>query len=144
MLAMILGGAFWAAAAYHAARVDPRVWREPEQADVRTAALTGFPFGTEVRRGLVRGTVLNTANMVLLGAGLLCGGLWQRQGAPDSGVLFWGVLVCVGLVLVSVALGLAIIWFNVPKRLVPPHMRNEAGLVTRKLRDLRVRHQHRG
>ncbi|WP_442818998.1 hypothetical protein [Streptomyces sp. NBC_01235] len=143
MFAMILGWVFWAAGAYHAASVTPHIWRDPERARATAAALTGFPFGTEVRRGLVRGAVLNTADMVLFGSGLLCGALWQRRGAPDDGVLFWGFMGCTGLLLVSVALGLAIIWFNVPKRLVPPHMRDEPGLVTGRLRAARDRRARR-
>jgi hypothetical protein len=139
MFAMIFGALFWIAGTHHLFRVDARVWRDPERADRMTATLTGFPFGTAVRRGLVRGTVLNTANMFLLGAGLMCGALWEQQGAPDEGPFFWGVLACVGLTLVSVVLGLAIIWFNVPTRLVPPHMRDEVGLVTRKLRERNLR-----
>ena len=139
MFAMIFGALFWIAGTHHVLRVDARVWRDPEHADRMTAALTGFAFGTEVRRGQVRGTVLNTANMFLLGAGLMCGALWEQHGAPGDGILFWGVLACAGLTLVSVVLGLAIIWFNVPKRLVPPHMRDEVGLVTRKRRERSLR-----
>ncbi|WP_069764876.1 hypothetical protein [Streptomyces sp. LUP47B] len=139
MFAMIFGALFWIAGTHHVLRVDARVWRDPERADRMTAALTGFPLGTEVRRGLVRGTVLNTANMFLLGTSLMCGALWEQQGAPGEGILFWSVLACVGLTLVSVVLGLAVIWFNVPTRLVPPHMRDEVGLVTRKLRERNLR-----
>jgi hypothetical protein len=141
---MILGAVFLTAGVHHALRATPRIWRDPEQADRATRALTGFPAGPEVRRGLVRGAVLMTVNMFSLGGGLICGGLWQRQGAADGGVLFWVFLTSVGLTLVSVALGLLIIWFNVPKVLVPPHLRAETGMVTRKLRDLRDRRPHRG
>lgn len=138
MLTMILGGVVWAVGAFHAYRVAPRIWRDPDQARRMTYALTGFPFGTEVRRGMIRGTVLNTANIFLFGTAFLCGGFWQSQGTPD-GILPWVILACVALTFVSVVLGLAIIWFNVPTRLVPPHMRDEVGLVTRKLRDRGLR-----
>ncbi|MEU3247149.1 MULTISPECIES: hypothetical protein [unclassified Streptomyces] len=143
MLALILGAVFLIAGVYHAFRGTPRIWRDPEQARRITENLTGFPFGPEVRRGLVRGTVLMTTNMFLLGGGLICGALWQQQTTANDANLLWAFMASVGLTLTSVLLGLLITWFNVPKALVPPHMRDEVGLVTRKLRDARHRRSHR-
>ncbi|MGX1546635.1 hypothetical protein [Streptomyces adustus] len=143
-LGLILGAVFLTAGVYHALRGTPQTWRDPDRARRTTDALTGLPFGPEVRRGVVRGAVLMTANMFLLGGGLVCGALWSGQGTAGGGTLFWMFMASVGLTLVSVVLGLLIIWFNVPKVLVPPHMRDEPGLVTRRLRDLRERRPHRG
>ncbi|MFF2382642.1 hypothetical protein [Streptomyces sp. NPDC058108] len=143
MLAFILGTFFLIAGIYHAFRGTPRIWRDPEQARRITENLTGFPFGPEVRRGMVRGTVLMTTNMFLLGGGLICGALWQQQATANDTTLLWVFMASVGLTLASVLLGLLITWFNVPKALVPPHMRDEVGLVTRKLRDARHRRAHR-
>ncbi|MEU8946051.1 hypothetical protein [Streptomyces sp. NPDC048489] len=144
MVALILGTGFLIAGVYHALWATPWIWRDPEQARRVTENLTGFPFGPEVRRGMVRGAVLMTTNMFLLGGGLICGAFWQQRATAGDGTLLWVFMASVGLTLVSVLLGLLIIWFNLPTALVPPHMRDEAGLVTRKLHDMRHRRSHRG
>jgi hypothetical protein len=107
-----------------------RVWRGDEKA-VRAAISPspGFPTDGVTQRGVARGTVLLAAQAHLLLVVFVGGVLGMRgahPGEPTPGVLI--AAAALAAFLVSFGLLLSIVWFNRPKFLVPPGMRDEIGI----------------
>jgi hypothetical protein len=108
-----------------------RMWRDPDYYQKVISQSTTLPVSAEVARGLTRGTAP-------LAAALLCaalftplvvytdgGGRGVTQGPPALAYLEWALIL---VFLVAMAAHLCIAWFNRPKFLVPPYLRDEPGV----------------
>ncbi|PZT77889.1 hypothetical protein [Streptomyces sp. AC1-42W] len=117
-LAFVLGSAFmtWKAV---------QLWRNADLVPFFMDTFAFLPFGEEARRGEVRSIGLTTASLwgiaVLFFVGLGDGDL--------SGPALFGSVAALGLVLVCVLCEICVVLFNVPKFVVPPHMRAEPGVI---------------
>lgn len=99
-------------------------------------AFSLFARSEAVRRGMVRGTVVRLAQLIAIAIMLLTAMLAYDVAGRDSN-LFAPLLICALLFLLLATaaffLQLSIIWFNRPRFLVPPHMRDQVGtLVARR------------
>ncbi|PJM92320.1 hypothetical protein [Streptomyces sp. CB01373] len=84
---------------------------------------------------MVRSSALVTLQLGFIGCVFVTGGLEDmRQDGAGEDVLLVLVLLSVGLWLLAFAVNLSIVWFNVPKWSVPPHMRGDTGVKTEALR----------
>ncbi|MGW0577919.1 hypothetical protein ACWD25_18535 [Streptomyces sp. NPDC002920] len=107
-----------------------RLWKDPGSVTLHGGAMRIYPLSEEFRRGMVRASVATAAGLAFGGLLVLADGIWrQSHQGPAQGVMLdilraslAGILLC-GVVYLSIAL------FNVPKFLVPPHMRNEPGSI---------------
>lgn len=107
-----------------------KVWRDPAYADTISRGGRMLPFGYATSRGVTRGMLGLWFGLAFLGAGtiavaLLPSGPTQKA---STGLITAIVLYCIGVF--GIALNVLIVWFNQPRFLVPPHMRDEDGLVT--------------
>jgi len=120
ILAAIAGFSGWQAS---------RLWRDPGYLDRMMLASRVLPFGKDVRRGAARGAFPLSAALALAAAGVLVFAVFRPVRGQVSGGAMAGV-ACFGLMLIAFGFHFAIIWFNRPLWLVPPHMRADAGIVT--------------
>jgi hypothetical protein len=108
-----------------------RVWRDPAYADTISRGGRMLPFGYATSRGVTRGMLGLWFGLGFLGAGTIAVATLLPSGTThqaSAGLVTAVVLYGVGLI--GIALNVAIVWFNQPRFLVPPHMRDEDGLVT--------------
>jgi hypothetical protein len=107
-----------------------KVWRDPAYADTISRGGRMLPFGYATSRGVTRGLLGLWSGLAFLGAGTIAVALLPSgttgQASPDLVT----AIVLYGLGLLGIALNVAIVWFNRPRFLVPPHLRDEDGLVT--------------
>jgi hypothetical protein len=95
---------------------------------------TWWPFSDGLWRGNVRSTPLMAVGGVLMltSAALLMAVRDLGWPAPADRVAWYGVLrfVVVVLWVVTPSLGISVILFNRPRFVVPPHLRDQRGMVT--------------
>jgi hypothetical protein len=106
-----------------------RLWRHPEVVDDFSTAFAFLPFGEDVRRGEVR-SVLLTVVSLWSAAVLFVGGLTlteeETSGLNASDYTAAGAVV---VILLCILCEVAVILFNRPKFVVPPHMRADLGVI---------------
>jgi hypothetical protein len=106
-----------------------RLWGNPGYLDRMMLASRVLPFRQDVRRGAVRGAVPLSAALALAAAGVLVFAVFRpAPGRPGGGAV--AVVACFALMLIAFGFHFAIIWFNRPRWLVPPHMRADEGTLT--------------
>ena len=111
-------------------RISIRVWRDPAYADKMTQAGRVLPFSYATSRGVTRGTLPLWAGIGFIGAGTLAAAALPSRPVHAGGLALGIGIVCYALGLAAIVLNLWIVWFNAPRRLVPPHMRGEEGLIS--------------
>lgn len=123
-LAILAGFGLWQA---------HRLWRDPSYAGRMMLFNSVLPFSKGVRRGAVRGALPLAVGLGLAAAGVIVVAVVNpKPGHPTIGAI--AGVVCFGLMLVAFAFHVAIIWFNHPLWLVPPHMREDKGIVAARQR----------
>ncbi|MGH3159848.1 MAG: hypothetical protein ACRDNF_25190 [Streptosporangiaceae bacterium] len=111
-------------------RLCAKVWRDPGYADVMTRSGRVLPFGYNTSRGVTRGMLGLWTGLGFIGAGTIAvaflpaGTTHRASPALIAGVVLYGIGI------LGIGLNAWIIWFNRPRALVPPHMRDEEGMVT--------------
>jgi hypothetical protein len=106
-----------------------KVWRDPAFADQMTQSGRVLPFSNATSRGVTRGMIGLWAGLGFIGAGTVTVALTLSTPTHTSTATITAVvLYCLGVL--GIALNVTIIWFNRPRSLVPPHMRDEDGLFT--------------
>ncbi len=104
------------------ARAAPRHWRGESRLSGEQAP-PWFPFGEPVWRGVVRSYVAWTPLVVLMFGGGAVGALSDESSAAyDAGMAVASVSLLLGAAVHS-----AILFFNRPRFLVPPGLRDEPG-----------------
>ena len=129
--------AFWTGGAGFSCWQAIRAWRDPDYA--RAVLFFSRSSNPAVRRGHVRGLVPFAALTVSIGMLVFAG----AAGTVVPGVegSRWIALGALALFFLCLGLHFAIVWFNQPRFLVLPHMRDEIGTVTewwRWRRDIRI------
>jgi hypothetical protein len=105
-----------------------KVWLDPGYAKgMVDRGPVGRFYGRKTWRGGVRGTLPLAIGMGLAGIGLFAIGSAGnvRPGQANAGVLAGAA--CILLFFVCLGCHVTIIWFNRPRWLVPPHMRQDTG-----------------
>ena len=107
-----------------------KVWRDPAYADTISRGGRMLPFGYATSRGVTRGMLGLWFGLAFLGAGTIAVAILPSGTThpASTGVVTAVVLYCIGVF--GIALNVAVVWFNRPRLLVPPHMRDEDGVVT--------------
>jgi hypothetical protein len=136
MVIVVIIMVLWASAAVFSCRQAVRAWRDPDYA--RGIFFPNPSSDPAVRRGHVRGLVPLAGFLVSIGIVVLisavAAGLPSAEGRGLAIAAFMPFFLCIGL-------HCTILWFNWPKFLVLPHMRDEIGTVTewwRWRRDIRI------
>jgi len=107
-----------------------RLWHDPSRVRRAIVAYTWLPFGENVKRGLIRGAA--TRIPVLAGATGICVLAATSAGALKApGPAGAVAIVLIALVILSFLVAISILLVNRPRWLVPPHMRDEPGLLGR-------------
>ncbi|MFI6967148.1 hypothetical protein [Streptomyces sp. NPDC050255] len=102
-----------------------QLWRDADLVDHFMQTFAFMPFGKEVKRGEVRSLALTV--MSLWGVTvLLCLGLLDVDMTGPVTVLF---ALTVVVILLCILCEVAVVLFNAPKFLVPPHMRADLGVL---------------
>lgn len=127
---LIAGIVMLAASVSFGPRLCARVWRDPAYADTMTQSGRVLPFGYATSRGVTRGMVPLWTGLAFVGAGTLAAAALPAGTTHRAGPALIGSAVCYALGLLAIGVSLSIVWFNRPRRLVPPHMRGEEGLAT--------------
>jgi hypothetical protein len=113
-----------------------QLWRDPRYVSRMMLAGSILPFSKDVRRGAVRGALPLSVGVALAAAGLLAFSVSRpAPGHPTARAIV--AVVFFGLMLVAFGCHFAIIWFNRPRWLVPPHMRAEGGMAVARWRPRR-------
>jgi ACR3 family arsenite efflux pump ArsB len=122
----LLGTAAFAVMGTVFLRLARRSWRERFSYAYRMRLV---PLPDDFKTGMERAFAVASAFFYLLCATGVA--VLATPSGASSTPLWAGVLlaVLIVLVLLSVALMFAIIWFNRPRFLVPPHMREQPGTV---------------
>jgi hypothetical protein len=107
-----------------------RAWRDPGYADMITRGGRMLPFGYATSRGVTRGMIGLWAGVGFIGAATIAVAFGPSGTTHTLGPALTTAVVLYGVGLFGIALNVAIVWFNRPRFLVPPHMRDEDGLVT--------------
>ena len=129
---MVLGGVVFGP------RIVTRVWRDPAYAERMVRSGRVLPFSYATSRGVTRGTLPLWAGIGFIGgATLAAASLPATRTHPGSSALI-AATACYALGLAAIGLNLWIVWFNRPRRLVPPHMRGDEGLATAWLRSRKI------
>jgi len=89
-----------------------------------------LPFGYATSRGVTRGMLGLWSGLAFLGAGTIAVATLPSGTTHTASPGLVTAVVLYGVGLFGIALNVAIVWFNRPRFLVPPHMRDEDGLVT--------------
>lgn len=125
---LIAGIVMLAASVVFGPRLCARVWRDPAYADTMTRSGRVLPFGYATSRGVTRGMLPLWAGVGFIGAGTLAAA--ALPAGHGAGPALIGGAVCYALGLAALGVSFSIVWFNRPLRLVPPHMRDDEGMVT--------------
>jgi hypothetical protein len=109
-----------------------RVWREPEYAEMMARSGRVLPFGYATSRGVTRGALPLWVGVGLIGAGTIAASaLPGRTAHPaPASLALVAAIACYAAGLAAIGLNLSIVWFSRPRRLMPPHMRGDEGLVS--------------
>lgn len=135
MSALLTGLTAVAVACFHGVFVLRRLWTDPGYADRMVRSLGArLPYGPAVHRGAVRGSLLLTAMIACLGLFLVSAGVSMREGGQGANAADYLAISMVFLTLICFAAHLAIIWFNFPRLLALPSMRDDTGMATAYLR----------
>lgn len=123
-MSYFLGFFFLAGSAFMTWRAV-QLWRRPEDVDHFVDTFAFLPFGSEVKRGEVRSLPLTAAALWGITVLLLLGLTGAELDGPTGAVFALAVLV----ILVSGLTEVCVVLFNMPRFVVPPHMRYEPGVV---------------
>ncbi|MET9560683.1 hypothetical protein [Streptomyces tauricus] len=102
-----------------------QLWRDAGQVDLFIAKFTVLPFGGQVKRGEVRSLGLTAASLWGFTALIFLG----VTDVELTGTLLVLFAVALAVVLLCVVLEVAVVLFNFPKFVVPPHMRSDLGVI---------------
>ncbi|WP_406130180.1 hypothetical protein OHQ89_51515 [Streptomyces canus] len=141
----VLGGAFIVAGLFHGYLVI-RLWRNPATAARLVDNFSSvFPYSDEFCRGMVRASAATTGGVTTAGLFAVIG---QAAMAHQAGTLGRDLLDAMIASLVAlflfIALNMSLTLFNFPKRLAPPHMRDDLGSVIAHRRDRAARRRAAG
>ncbi|WP_155054775.1 hypothetical protein [Streptomyces blattellae] len=118
---------FWAVGTPFLTWKTIQLWRDPEQVAFFERGFTFLPFGPEVRRGEVRSLAVTAVGVWAITV-LVLVGVWDAEGEMRMASLI--AFVCAFLLLMTcVVVEVAVILFNRPKFVVPPHMRSDPGVI---------------
>ncbi|WP_165985909.1 hypothetical protein [Streptomyces sp. YIM 98790] len=106
-----------------------KVWNNPAFAR-RAVIRISFSVKSSVNRGVVRASATATAALVFAGLALVSGGLWDGDGGGDLLAVVFAA--CMAMFYLSIVANLSVIYFNFPRFVVPPHMREDAGALRKK------------
>lgn len=108
-----------------------RMWRDPAYAEMTAQTMYTRPFSSyATRRGMARGSLPMWAGIGFAGVGVLATTALPSGHVDRTSPVFIIAGVGYALALVGFGLNMWIVWFNRPRLLVPPSMRDEEGLVT--------------
>lgn len=130
-IALALAGVF-GIIAFIRSRQAYRYWRSPSVQPPRLPLLGNF--GADIRAALERTTALYAAVFCSLSSTMLAGAFLPKGNhRHESFTIVSGVATFVGGVsilamLASMLLTVIVVWFNVPKIVVPPHRRSDVGV----------------
>ncbi|WP_149181313.1 hypothetical protein [Streptomyces sp. TRM49041] len=102
-----------------------RLWRNPELVEEFTQTFAFLPFGPDVKRGEVRSAGLTAVSLWAITA-LIGLGSVEAEATGAWLAVFVVALLTVLLCLLAEA---AVVLFNAPKAVVPPHMRDDLGVI---------------
>jgi hypothetical protein len=118
-------------ACFHGVFVLRRLWTDPGYADRMVRSLGArLPYSPAVHRGAVGGSLLLTTMIACIGLFLLSTGVSMREGGQGTNAADYLAISMVFLTLIRFMAHLTIIWFNFPRLLALPSMRNDMGMVT--------------
>jgi hypothetical protein len=127
-VAAIFAAVAWVGVSVFNIRQVVRLWGDPRQVAARIAATAWIPAGPEFRRGVVRGAIPFAVGSLSGAAGIVAilmqGGARSTASGIGKGMIYGAF----SLMAIAVVVQFAIVFFNRPISLVPPHMRNEAGM----------------
>lgn len=107
-----------------------QLWSGSADNHIAMVAFSLFTRSAEVKRGMVRGTLVRTFQTGCIGLFMICvlaaHGFTAAASSPFMVFIFIG-LSCMVIAAIAFVLQLWIIWFNTPKFLVPPTMRSDVG-----------------
>jgi hypothetical protein len=128
----IAGGVALLASVTFGPRIVGKIWRDPQYAEMMAWSGRVLPFGYATSRGATRGALPLWVGVGFIGAGTIAASALPGRAAHPAPVslALVAAIVCYAAGLAGIGLNLSIVWFNRPRRLVPPHMRGEEGLVS--------------
>ncbi|WP_328915567.1 MULTISPECIES: hypothetical protein [unclassified Streptomyces] len=118
-----------AVAIFHGVYVLRKLWNDPRYADKMVISFSRLPYSPAVHRGAVRASLLLTAMAATISVFFFAAAVSDLQGneGRDAGSLV--ALIALFLFLACFATHLSIIWFNFPRQLALPSMREDTGMV---------------
>lgn len=131
---LIAGLVALAVAFFHGVFVLRRLWMDPRYADHMVRSFSRLPYSPAVHRGAVRGSLMITAIVTSIGVFFVSTAVSQHQGGRGANTADYVSISMIFLTLACFATHLAIIWFNFPRQLALPSMRDDTGMVTAYLR----------
>lgn len=133
IVVVVLAAAYCLVAGTVLARMGVRSWRQQAAFGHRMGAI---PFTRGFKAGFERGMLTFGVFHYLLGALIAvvggfsaAGDLGAARRKPSETVAVLLLVLLVGVV-VSGWTGIAVIWFNRPRWVVPPHLRDQPGTVS--------------
>jgi hypothetical protein len=131
IIGCVAGGVMLLASLTAGPRLVRRVWREPAYAAMLARSGRVLPFGYLTSRGVTRGVLPLWAGVGLIGAGTIAASaLPSPAGHPvPISLALVTAIACYAAGLAAIGLNLSVVWFSRPRRLTPPHMRGDEGLI---------------
>ncbi|MFE9820492.1 hypothetical protein [Streptomyces sp. NBC_00236] len=117
-----------------------QLWRDAGLVDHFMQTFAFMPFGKEVKRGEVRSLALTVVSLWGVTVLLLLGLLDVEMAGPVT-VLF---ALTVVVILLCILCEVAVVLFNAPKILVPPHMRSDLGVLAARRAERAMRMRRTG
>lgn len=113
-------------------RIVRRVWRAPEYAEMMARSGRVLPFGYAISRGVTRGSLPLWVGVGLIGAGTIAASALPSGATHPATVspALVAAIACYAAGVAAIGLNLSVVWFSRPRRLMPPHMRGDDGLVS--------------
>ena len=112
-------------AGFHGVFVLRRLWTDPRYADRMVGSFSRLPYSPAVHRGAVRGSLMITAIIASVGVLFVSTAVSQHQGGQGTNAADYLSISMIFLSLACFATHLAIIWFNFPRQLALPSMRDD-------------------
>ncbi|MFF0291624.1 hypothetical protein [Streptomyces sp. NPDC005262] len=118
-------GLFWTIGSAFMTWRAVQLWRSADLVDHFTTVFSFLPFGKEVKRGEVRSLGLTAVSLWGVTILFVTGSLDVEM----TGSWLALILIAAATVLVCLMCEISVVLFNLPKFVVPPHMRSDLGVL---------------
>ncbi|WP_175408683.1 hypothetical protein [Streptomyces sp. TRM64462] len=102
-----------------------RLWRNPALVEEFMLTFAFLPFGPDVKRGEVRSVGITAVSLWAITTLIVQASLETEETGASMAVF----LVSMVTLLLCLLAEVAVVLFNAPKAIVPPHMRDDLGVI---------------